>query len=400
VMIAGVVGVVSRFNRISDPYRLGRLGIWRASLEAAGENPVLGLGPGMFLRRGYRYNFPLDDEMYRYSKLLTSTHSTYLQALVETGLAGASVLALFLVGLGRRLWRCLRDHPPPEPATAGAIMAVTGCLIHGVVDTPFKIPAIALTLVALIVPIVRPGSAGQADLHWSPGWRRTGGTLVMALVVAGSLATAYAAGVLLPYAAHRSFKRGNVDRALALGPYNPLYPATRAGAIWSVDRMMEPGILAAADRDLERAHRLDPGNPDHLRRLGRLHAHAAFELGATEIEIRRAMGYYRRALSLRVKDPRYHLEVAGFLHALGRDEESLALIGEALAFEPRFPAARLLRVRILLDEGRIEEAAGEMRELDALVLELGSYVPKNGYEAELARADLPALDALRERFQR
>ena len=399
VLMAGVAGVVSRFSRIADPYRLGRLAIWKAGLEASADNPVLGIGPGMFQRRGYQYNFPLDGEMFRYSKLLTSTHSTYLQALVETGLAGAAALAVFLLGLGRRSWEILRHHPRPEPAVAGAIMAATACLVHGVVDTPFDVPAITLSIVALIVPIVGRRETGRADLYWSPGWRRTGGTLVATLVVAGSLATSFAAGVLLPWAAHRSFELGNLDRAVELNRYNPLYPAARAGASWRVDRMLEPEIMAAADRDLQVAHGLDPGNPDHLRSLGRLHAHAIFEFGATDSAIRRAEEYYRRALALGVRDPRYHLEAASFFHALGRNEESLALAGEALALEPRFLAAGLLRVRVLLGEGRREEAGVAMRDLDARVSELRSYVPKNGYEADLVRVDPGQIEDLRNRLR-
>ena len=411
--IGGAWTVMSRFQRMQDPYLYDRVEIWRASLRAAADHPLLGMGPGMFARRAYPYNFPLEREMFRFSKSLTSPHSTYLRVLAETGLVGLAATGITIVLLMMRLWRA-RGHP----AVAGSAMALMVCLLHGAVDTPFEVPAITLTLVALLVPQLTPEGSARAAIHMSlplalpagagPSARRSGRRRAVALFAA--LALAYAGCVLVPYAAHACYLHGltqsrqgspapGLSRAIALNPLNPLYPATRADRSWRRDRRLTPATLARAHLDLEAAHRLDPADPDHLVALAQLHARACFELDSGPACVARAEGLYREAIALGRKDPRPHLELAVLLLAFGRREEGMAQIDEALRLEPRYLAAHFARVRASLESERKEEARLAMGSLQRTLDELASYEPRNGYEADLMKLDQGMLAQVREQLR-
>jgi len=395
--VVSAAGVAARFERIRDPYQFDRLRIWGASLRAAQDYPVLGMGPGMFERRGYQYNFPLERETFRFSKTPTSTHSVYLQTLVETGTIGLLSVALFVLFLVSRLWRERESH---HPRGIAALLALVACLVHGLVDTPFDVPAVTLSLMALVVPLLRSSGPAQSPLYLAIPARRSG--LAWALALAGAIVPAYLCGVALPYAAHASFevgaRRGQpgapaeaLTTAVKLNPYNPLYLATRADLTWRRAGPLDPPALAAARLDLEEARRLDPGNPEILLGLARLQRRACVDIGADEACTRRAERLYRDVFSLGLRDPRPRIELASFLMAQDKLEAALREVEAALELEPRFLAARLALARVLLDTGRIEEARGALSRLEALKVELASYEPKNGYERDLVWLDGAAL---------
>ncbi len=408
--LVAVAAVTARFERIEDPYRFDRTRIWAAGLRAAGEAPILGMGPGMFERRGYKYNFPLDREVFRYSKRLNSAHSTYLQALAETGVLGLLAMALFVALLLRRLWSWRDGHSSAGPAAMGPGLAVLACLIHGFVDRPFAVPAVTWTLVTLAAPLLTARSARDAPLYAATTPRRTfrhGMTVLSATAVAVS---AYFGAVLLPHRAHAQLMAGleasepglpdeRITRAVTIDRYNPLHVATRAELTWPPNKRLDPGVLASAHHDLLRAHSLDPGNPRFLMLLGRLHAQACFDIGAGPVELARAEGFYRQAIALGDRDARFHLELAGFLFARGRPEPALEEVREALALEPRFLGAQLTLVRALLESVRDEEAAAAFDRLEETRTELADYEPKNGYEEDLLRLDEAVLSEVAARVK-
>jgi len=401
LVLMSAVAVTWRFERLGDPYRFDRLHIWEASLRAAGDHPLLGMGPGMFERLGYRYNFPLDREMFRYAKNLRSTHSAYLQAAVEWGAVGLALTLLFVVLLMRRTWA--RPASGSGPLAVGAALALLSCLILGVVDTPFAVPAVTLSLVALIAPRVAPAEAGDADVRvvlYEGAAPPAGATTRRGMLAASGflLAVAWLGAVAIPYAADRLFLDGMTTRALQLNPYNPLYWTTRAESLLGRDRRVTPDVLALADPDLERASRLDPVDPLPLLDRARLHARAWFEIGAEPAAATRAIGFYRQAIGLGIRDPRPRLELGTFLMAVGREDEAMDQIDEAIRLEPNFLAARMARARALLERGDRDAARRELAMLREAQLGLKGYVPRNGYEADLMKLDASALARLEARL--
>ena len=377
--IGAALAFVWRFERLGDPYRYDRIRIWRADLSAAADNPILGMGPGMFAQRGYRYDFPLEREMFRHTKTLGSPHSSWLGALVETGAAGFAALAILAAILLRRLWPHRDD---------GAVAALWAVLLAGLVDDVMTVPAIAMTLIALLAPRLAAGAPREVPLRLA--WRMT----VRAAAAAGLvLVVAWGRGVLMPFVAHVAYTRGMHSTAIAWEPYNPLYRAARGIAAWDRSAPLTPEAFSAAHHDLSDAVDLDPGNASWHFMLAQLHARACFDLSAGEAQVDRAVARYERTIATGRKDPRPRAELAALLLAFGRSDEGIARLREAVAIEPRFLGARLSLARALEETGRAAEGAEARAAFESLRAELARYAPKNTYEADLMR--LPGLDKSR-----
>ncbi|MGH9866832.1 MAG: O-antigen ligase family protein [Candidatus Polarisedimenticolia bacterium] len=395
VLILSAAAVTWRFHRIQDPYRFDRVRIWSAGLQAAADHPLLGMGPGMFERRGYVYNFPLENQMFHYAKTPGSVHSTWLQALVETGVIGLAAALIFVLLLARRALRAAEAGQ--DDLARGAALALLACLLQGIVDTPFDVPAITLTLMVLIIPLVTPATAREAPLlaqwAWNPSSPRARAATAAALA---GVAVVHAAAVGFPWAAHHSFERAvagkgdaqaGLARAIRLEPWNPLYPATRGELAARRGGRLDPATLAQAHLDLLRAHRIDPGNPDHLLALAQLHKRACFDLGCDPAGTARAERAYLDAISLGRKDPRPLVELASLRVSLGRPVEAIPLLEKAVSLEPRFLEAWLGLARARLESGRTQAAADALQGLERARYELRGYHPKNGYERDLMRID-------------
>src|SRR5207247_1729701 len=85
-LTAGVAGAAWRFSTSTDPFAFQRLDIWRASLRAVSESPLLGTGPGQFRLAAEHLNFPLERQRLRYARSIPSPHSDLLRAGCEFGL--------------------------------------------------------------------------------------------------------------------------------------------------------------------------------------------------------------------------------------------------------------------------------------------------------------------------
>ena len=381
--LAAVAAVGARFDRIADPYRYERVRIWEAGLRAMADHPILGLGPGMFERHGYPYNFPLDGEAFRFSKTPGSTHSSLVQAGAEMGIGGLVLAALLMILLG---WRACREAGS-SGRRAGAAMGLLACLLHGIVDRPFAVPAITLSLVALSIPWILPRGLRESPLAAAFSWGATMRNRMASGFVLAGLLYLYVGAVVLPYAAHTAYLRGELDSAALLGPENPLYREARAAAVWRSDRPASLQDFAIAERELMAARDLNAKDPATLISLARLHARACFALSAEAATAARAERYYREAIALGRKDPRPHAELASFLLALGQPDSAIAILEEAIALEPRFLGAHAILSRALAEAGRLDDARHWSERLKEEQAQLQGYVAKNAYEADLMKLD-------------
>lgn len=392
--VAAAVAVAVRFQRVEDPYRYERTMIWRAGLQGMADHPLIGMGPGMFEPLGHRYNFPLDGEMFRYAKRASSAHSTPVQAGAETGVAGLLLAVSLIAWLA---WRAIRQAGGGGQS-AGSAMALLACLLHGLVDTPFAVPAVTLSLIAFSLPWLVPASLSDASLACARAW--PAGRSAWAATAACALILLYlcAGGVLRPYAAHLQFERGarasragepaaGLDEAIRLGPLNPLYVTTRAEYRQRPGRPLELRSFALADQDLVVARELNPADPATLVALGRLHARACFDLSAEAASAARAERYYREAIATGVRDPRPHAELASFLLTLGRASDAIPLLRAAIDLEPRFLRAHEMLTAALAEAGSLEETRTARAALGAAIEAVRGYVPKNAYEADLMKKE-------------
>jgi O-antigen ligase len=146
-LVAVVAGIAAG---VSSPIR-GRLSlsssdrarVWSQTLDRVPDHLWLGTGPGTYTLVGEQNGRLVRTRF---------VHNEYLQALAETGLAGAASIAVAIVLIGTAL---LRARPHDEIWWA----CVAGCAafaVHGSVDFLWRFPA----LVAFCFVLVGIASAG------------------------------------------------------------------------------------------------------------------------------------------------------------------------------------------------------------------------------------------------
>jgi O-antigen ligase len=143
----------------SDPRDMGadlRVQIWKASLQASREFPLVGSGLGSF-KEAFRRVQPRGME-----GLVEHAHDDALQMLVTGGWAGL-VLGVLLYGtLFAALLRALRRqrHREESAFVLAGIGALLSLAIHGLVDFNMSIPAIPATLAAVLGAAWAAGQRG------------------------------------------------------------------------------------------------------------------------------------------------------------------------------------------------------------------------------------------------
>jgi hypothetical protein len=124
-----------------------RSGETAAALLIIEHHPLAGVGPGHATLRWVGPGGGLYFDQY--------SHNEYLQVLTDLGLAGAALAAIFGVTVGRLLWRARADVPE-RALWAGAVAAATAFLLHSGFDFLWQVPAIPLTVGALVGLAVHP----------------------------------------------------------------------------------------------------------------------------------------------------------------------------------------------------------------------------------------------------
>ena len=130
-----------------------RFALWGDAIRMFPEFPVLGAGFNAF---GTSYTQYQTIERYEW---YGEAHNEYLQALIDTGLAGAALVAALVLTLLRSAMRA----GAATPLDAGILGAVLACCVHNVVDFNWQIPANAATFAALSGILLRRATAvGEA----------------------------------------------------------------------------------------------------------------------------------------------------------------------------------------------------------------------------------------------
>jgi O-antigen ligase len=384
LLVLAVLALSYRFSSTDDVYRYARLGIWRASLEPVGEHPVAGVGPGMFEHVAERYNFPRDEGPVRFTKRFHSTHSQYLEILVETGGVGLLLMLGLGAGLATRLRRAAGEV---RWLRTGALLGLGTLIVHGAVETVLSAPAVALTAAALAgaalaekAPTPRPGS------------RRTDpGLLWPALSLALGL---FYLLILAPWLGDRHFARmnaaqdpaafrGELAAALRHNPLQPYYYFRATQRLLAGLDRLDPASYSICYNYAAKAARLNPSDPWLHTYRARVSRRGAWEVFPDRAGAEEALRHYRRAVEEAPADPRHVLEMGGLLLVLGRGEEALAAADAALALEPHFLEAHRLRIASLEHLGREEAAAEARRERQASIRAIGDYRPRSDYEAAI-----------------
>lgn len=152
-----------------------RLWVSKSALRIAADHPWIGVGVGCFEMAFPMYAINPTDLHW------THAHDDYAEALAETGLAGAVILAVALLLFFHLAFRHLRErlHHEAGWVQLGAAVGCMGLMAHSFVDFNLRVPANAAWFVVCLAMAVHPGSSrGKVRKmdRFSPG-ERSGGYL-------------------------------------------------------------------------------------------------------------------------------------------------------------------------------------------------------------------------------
>jgi len=156
-------GLADRLASLQHPVKRGsaemRAAIAKDSVKMVEDRPIIGWGLGTF-----PVVYPSFRSFYTNS-FVNEAHDDFVQLLVETGIAGFSLIMTFLVltykaGIrGAERWR----YEPRATMALAALIGCTGLLIHGLADFNFQIPANATLFVALAAMAIAGSAVAPAQ---------------------------------------------------------------------------------------------------------------------------------------------------------------------------------------------------------------------------------------------
>ncbi len=155
------------FDAFNNDVNGHRLTIAADGLRMFRAKPLLGWGLDVFpvVYPGFR--------SFATNNFINEAHNDYVQVLVETGIAGAAAVALFIIllygtGLKRLDWR---PGSAMRWQTAAALVGCTGMLVHNIFDFNFHIVGNAALFYVLAAIATAPADP-EPRLAWRPRKRR------------------------------------------------------------------------------------------------------------------------------------------------------------------------------------------------------------------------------------
>ncbi len=215
--------VTQRFSELieqrGDP---GRLAIWRDSVRALEEGPLLGSGLGAF-----PYAFRRS-EMYFPRKSVEHAHSDYLEFVVELGALGAGMLFLAIGAVFVSAVRGVRAEADDSrrPIRLGCLAGAAAIAVCATADFPLHSPPVAAMLAALLgladaTTEHRTGVRGpkleRSTRLWDPGLP-SGASVVCHMGVCLRFDRARSPVGLFPMGSRNALPRSNPSRH---GPTRP-----------------------------------------------------------------------------------------------------------------------------------------------------------------------------------
>lgn len=142
-----------------------RFDYWKAALQNTAAHPVLGSGPGTFMRPYARLKAP-DAEMARL------VHNDFLQQFSDSGVPGGVAYLVWVLGSVGLAWYRLRTSPNPVLVTA-LLLGVSAWLAQGLSEFSLYVPPLAWTAFTLLgiaigLPRVSPSTPSPHPTSLSP----------------------------------------------------------------------------------------------------------------------------------------------------------------------------------------------------------------------------------------
>ncbi|MHB1417763.1 MAG: O-antigen ligase family protein, partial [Chloroflexota bacterium] len=246
----------------------GRGRIWQIAWEDFLAHPITGSGAATY---SHLY-FDATAGWPRW-RAVNAAHSIYLNTLAEQGLLGAATLgALLAAGLATIVivWRRILRAPrgKVDPLLIGVPAALTGYLVHGLVDIPDWLAANAVIVLLLgavglrAAGLLAPGR--QVRAHWLALGLIVPALLVLPLQRQFAAHEAFASGSASALAGDWTAAATALDEAVALDPVFGFYQAQRGYAYGTLADPLGGGDSAAAGVAEASYARALAGGPGYL----------------------------------------------------------------------------------------------------------------------------------------
>ena len=372
-----------RFFVKGDPFGGERFKIWGAVLEGFRDNPLFGLGPGMFWHVHHLYNFPSDLTVARFAQVVSVADSQFIQILVEWGLLGALFLLLFVLVIHR---------PQAKFRETWLRTALLFCpvLIHALFCTFLHSPA-NLFFVATLVALTMSDD-GRKE-HLEPKLSRTD-----LFTIAVMIFFFFTAAAFRPFIARVSFIKAynaktaepymeNLSRAVRFNRIQPHYYNNLAEKLLASEGKLDLKSYYAIHRLLEKAIGLN--DREHLfhRNMARLYRRGWTDFANDLVTFERAVGEYQRAVELAPYNPFLRMELYDLFFQGGREGKAHEILSRVIAMEPEFVTARLLEMKHHVKRGEIREGRRKWEELKGDMERRKGYRPFNDYEKRILEVD-------------
>lgn len=367
-----------------NPVSYARWQMWQGAISQMVDHP-LGIGLGLYQYTYPLYAFPVDGEISRFGKVAQTPHNDYLQMGVEMGPGAILVFGIGVVLLIRELRQVLQSRLRRWQrslivGTGGGVMAL---LVHAAFDSSLRESALAILLVlcgAMIVSATRlaqreTDNVSVIPIHSRWAWGIGAACLVL---VAGVEVTRMGVAWMMFDRASRQAMAGETDAAIeglktavALDPGKALYHHG-LGSVYAraFEASRDKQAFQLAYAEFRRAIELNPLDSRLFGLLGQLYVSAAQVPAAPaasddqqKVWLRAAVQVYERAIRLAPFSAMYRYEQARLYWMLGERSDAERRAAEAENLEPNFLPARALLARLWIEEGQVDQARGQLREI-------------------------------------
>lgn len=153
-IVVGGLALLVAPDRLIDTGGAGseptRFAIWRSSLRMIADHPIFGVGPDQFL---YQYWRRYIEPMGWPERYTSHPHNLVLDVWLRLGVLGLAAFATLIAGLVRIVARA-RTAIRRDAIAAGALTALFGGLVHGMVDNGFFLADLATMTWFFVVCLV------------------------------------------------------------------------------------------------------------------------------------------------------------------------------------------------------------------------------------------------------
>lgn len=367
-----------------NPVSYARWQMWQGALTQMTDHP-LGIGLGLYQYTYPLYAFPVEGEIARYGKVAQTPHNDYLQMGVEMGVGAMFVFAVGVFMVGQELRRVLQARLSRRQRSI--ILGVGGggiaLLVHAALDSSLRESALAILLVlcaGLIVSAGRLTRRSTETVHVVPirsclAWGI--GTACVLLLVGMEVIRLGMAWMTFESASRQAMAGETapaiqgLQTAIAWDPGKSLYHHG-LGSVYAraFEASRENEVFQLAHAEFKEAIELNPLDSRLLGLLAQLYVSAAQTPSSSTISdeqrkawLRAALRVYSRAIQLAPFSAPYRYEQARLYWMLGERREAEQQAKEAERLEPNFLPARALLARLWVDEGHVDEAKNQLREI-------------------------------------